>query len=187
MASAPAPSLQATVQCGAVCVHLCGTCHFEPASAAAARALVESVAQLPGRTAAVAVELDPGSLFVLACAHKATAELPRERVRSEGVERTQEQLASARASLGGELEVSWEGAAPPLPPLVEHFLRAEGVLFGGEMCAAAMAGAEQGARLVCLREASERPYPPAPLVEQVLRSGHHTLISAPRPDLSTTP
>ena len=48
-------------------------------------------------------------------------------------------------------------------------VRAEGVLFGAEMATAAMAGAEAGARVLCLRDARDAPYPRvAPWLEQRL-------------------
>ena len=54
----PTPSLEASVRCGAVEVFLCGTCHFEPASATAARQCVQRVERLrpAGRIVAVLVE-----------------------------------------------------------------------------------------------------------------------------------
>ena len=39
-------------------------------------------------------------------------------------------------------------------------LSRDGVLFGGETCEAAMAGAAAGARVVCLRDAHEEQRPP---------------------------
>ena len=46
------------MRCGAVEVFLCGTCHFEPASATAARQCVQRVERLrpAGRIVAVLVE-----------------------------------------------------------------------------------------------------------------------------------
>ena len=65
-------------------------------------------------------------------------------------------IAQANRLLAAEANIAWDGAAtPPLPPLMAHFLRTEGVLFGGEMCTTAIAGAEAGARVLSLRDARD--------------------------------
>lgn len=145
-------------------VQLCGVCHVEPASATAAQQCVARCAASSGRGSvqAVALECDAETFSRIRAGARALRGLSPERVRTEGEGLVQQALfelpevkAMARRA-GVELR---EPSQVPLPPMLARHLRYEGVLWGGELEAAAAQAEAIGARVVFL-DSPARPGPP---------------------------
>ena len=142
-------SLASTTTSGDVVeIRLCGVCHVEPASAAAARALV--ICHTPD---AVALECDAATLDLIKVAGTALDRLPADAVRSQGLARVRRalfetpQMRELAESAGKPLR---EPANVGLPPLLARHLAEDGILWSDEMRAASEAADACGARVTCL-------------------------------------
>eukprot|EP00665_Eupelagonemidae_sp_cell47_P003933 gene3934-biopygen11292 len=150
------PCLEATVLAAGsgVKVHLCGVCHVEVGSAAATVAFVER-----HRPAAVALECEAQTLGRVCAGRRALCGMNRGGVSSEGVGRLRRALHEAPAA--HELARQSYTTLPSLwqvgvPPALATHLKRDGVLWSGEMAAAADAALAGGARVVCLGHAMPR-------------------------------
>ena len=155
-------------------VALCGVCHVDPGSAAAACA---AVARHDGNLGAVALEIDARTLAMVDAARQALDAAPADADRE----------ATVRAALSA-LPFAPPGgfsASVPLPPAIAQPLK-QGVLYAREMAEAAAAAAAAGAPVHCLRAVqdsslqSRAAQPPGPVAQlavhlraQALHDGAH--------------
>ena len=155
-------------------VALCGVCHVDPGSAAAACA---AVARHGGNLGAVALEIDARTLAMVDAARQALDAAPADADRE----------ATVRAALSA-LPFAPPGgfsANVPLPPAIAQPLK-QGVLYAREMAEAAAAAAAAGAPVHCLRAVqdsslqSRAAQPPGPVAQlavhlraQALHDGAH--------------
>lgn len=154
-----APSLEVAVHVGTAEVHLCGVCHVEQASAAAAHAMVARDAP-----DAIALECDDRTLDLLRTAGAALDGVPREVVRSDGLRMVRQALFKSE-----HMQDLARRAGKPLtdpsnvglPPAIGRHLANDGVLWSDEMRAAASAADSCGARVVCLGPTKEAAAAPA--------------------------
>ena len=155
-------------------VALCGVCHVDPGSAAAACA---AVARHDGDLGAVALEIDARTLAMVDAARQALDAAPADADRE----------ATVRAALSA-LPFAPPGgfsASVPLPPAIAQPLK-QGVLYAREMAEAAAAAVAAGAPVHCLRAVqdsslqSRAAQPPGPVAQlavhlraQALHDGAH--------------
>ena len=151
-------------------VQLCGVCHTEPASANAAQQCVARCAAASsgrGSVCAVALECDAETFSRIRAGARALRGLSPARVRAEGEGLVQQALfelpevKTMAKRAGVELR---EPSQVPLPPVLARHLRHEGVLWGGELEAAAAQAEALGARVVFL----DSPVRPGPRIGGLL-------------------
>jgi len=131
-------------------IYLCGVCHVETASALAAASAVKR----HGRHATVALECDEQTLRLLNVASRAIEGMSKKCIRADGIEHVRQALFDSEYVKELGRARGKQLASPShvgLQPAIERHLRADGVLWSGEMATAAAAASEVGARVVCLK------------------------------------